>query len=279
MITQAEKASTFERLHEANEAFLIPNPWDVGTAKMLESMGFTALATTSAGLAFSLGKADNEVSSGQVMEHLTRLAFASSLPISADLENGFGHSPDVVAATIREAAATGIVGGSIEDATGRPDEPIYPFEFAVERIRAACEVAHKLPFPFTLTARTENLRLGVGDLKETIRRLQAFQEAGADVLFAPGLKTKNDIALVVKSLDRPVSIMMGYSDVDLSFAELAELGVKRVSVGGSLARFALGAFVKASHELMNTGTFSYAQEAMSALDIQAMFHTKTLRQK
>lgn len=271
MQTQFEKGSAFRAFHQADAAFIIPNPWDIGTARLLSNLGFQALATTSAGYAFSLGQRDGSVGRDKMLAHIAEIVSATALPVSADLENGFGDSPETVAETIRLAAATGLVGGSIEDASGRHDDPIYAHEFAVERIRAAAEAVRALPFPFMLTARAENFLVGRQDLSDTIRRLQAYQDAGADVLYAPGLLSKEDIAAVVSSVDRPVNILMGMQGVQLNLAELSALGVKRVSVGGSLARTALGAFLRAAQELREHGTFTYASGAVSHRDISAMF--------
>src|SRR5579863_7605349 len=202
--SQNEKARAFRAYHEAPGAFIIPNPWDIGTARLLAQAGFKALATSSAGYAFSRGLPDSAVGREQMLVHLAEIAGATDLPVSADLENGFGDAPEDCAETIRLAAQAGVVGGSIEDATTRADDPIYAHEAAAERVRAAVEAARALPFPFTLTARCENYLWGRPDLGDTIRRLQAYQEAGADVLYAPGLKTREDIATLVRSVDRPV---------------------------------------------------------------------------
>jgi 2-methylisocitrate lyase-like PEP mutase family enzyme len=191
--------------------------------------------------------------------------------VSADLENGFGDAPEVVAETIRFAAAAGAVGGSIEDSTGSPDHPIYELEHAVERVGAATEVAHALPFAFTMTGRAENYLHGRPDLKDTIRRLQAYQEAGADVLYAPGLASKDDIAAVVSSVDRPVNVVMGLQGVQLSLSALSKIGVRRISVGSALCRAALGAFLRAAREMREHGTFGFAKEAASTREISAMF--------
>jgi 2-methylisocitrate lyase-like PEP mutase family enzyme len=196
---------------------------------------------------------------------------ATDLPVSADLENGFGDSPETVAETIRLAAATGLAGGSIEDSTQRPDHPIYELELAVERIRAAAEMARALPVAFTLTGRAENYLVGRPDLKDTIKRLQAYQEAGADVLYAPGLTSKEDIISVVSSVDRPVNVVMGLQGVQLNLTELSEMGVKRISVGSALSRAALGAFLRAAREMQTYGTFTFADEAVSYGEISAMF--------
>jgi 2-methylisocitrate lyase-like PEP mutase family enzyme len=271
MLTQAEKGKIFRALHERRGAFIIPNPYDVGTARLLAQLGFEALATTSAGYAFSLGLRDNMVGHDRMLRHVAEIVAATDLPVSADLENGFGDSPETVAETIRLAAATGLAGGSIEDSTQRTDHLLYDLELAAERIRAAAEVVRALPFVFTLTARAENYLVGRPDLKDTIKRLQAYQEAGADVLFAPGLISKQDIASVVSSLDRPVHVIMGLQGVRLSLAELSGIGVKRISVGSALARAALGAFLRASREMKTHGTFTFADEAVSYKEISAMF--------
>jgi len=271
MRTQLEKGSTFRALHQRESAFIIPNPWDVGTARLLARLGFEALATTSAGYAFSIGQRDNTVGRDKMMAHVRDIVAATDLPVSADLENGFGDDPETVAETIRLAAAAGLVGGSIEDSTTRRDDPIYELERAAERVRAAADVARALPFSFTLTARAENYLFGRRDLNDTIKRLQAYQQAGADVLYAPGLASKEDIAAVVSSLDRPVNVLMGLAGVRLSLAELSEIGVKRVSVGSVLSRVALGAFLRAAQEMRDHGTFTFGEEAVSFRDISAMF--------
>jgi 2-methylisocitrate lyase-like PEP mutase family enzyme len=271
MVTQNEKAKAFRALHERDRAFIIPNPWDVGTARLLAHLGFEALATTSAGYAFSAGQRDNTITRDEMMSHLSAIASATDLPVSADLENGFGHTPEIAAETIQLAATAGVVGGSIEDATGRADHPIYEREHAVERVRAAAEAARSLSFTFTLTGRAENYLHGRPDLRDTIRRLQAYQEAGADVLYAPGLTTKDDIAAVISSVDRPVNVVMGLQGVQLSLAELSAIGVKRVSVGSALSRAALGAFLRAAREMQEHGTFAFAEQAISYRDLSAMF--------
>ena len=276
MLTQAEKGRAFRALHERDRAFLIPNPWDVGTARLLAHLGFEALATTSMGYAFSIGQRDNTVDRDRMMKHVSEIASATDLPVSADLENGFGDDPETVAETIRLAAEAGIVGGSIEDVksegpSGPPDDPIYERHHAAERIRAAVEAVRGLPFPFTLTARAENYLHGRPDLKDTIARLQAYQEAGADVLYAPGLATKEDIATVVKSVNRPVNVVMGLRGVQQSLSALSAMGVRRVSVGSALCRAALGAFLRAAREMHDYGTFTFANEAASPCEISSMF--------
>ena len=270
MPAQIEKAHAFRALHERDKAFIIPNPWDIGTARMLSSLGFEALATTSAGFAFSRGRPDYGVDRSEMLAHLAAMVVATSLPVSADLENGFGDEPEVAAETINLAAAAGVVGGSIEDATGRTSEPIYEFAQAVDRVRAAAEAAHKLSFPFTLTARCENYLVGRADLRDTIERLQAYQEAGADVLYAPGVRSKEDIRAVVGSVDRPVNVLMGLEGVRLNLAELSQLGVKRVSVGSALSRAALGAFLGAANEMREHGTFNFVEGAASSSQIGAL---------
>jgi 2-methylisocitrate lyase-like PEP mutase family enzyme len=207
----------------------------------------------------------------RMLKHIAEIAAATDLPVSADLENGYGDSPEIAAETIRRAAEAGAVGGSIEDSTGRPAHPIYDLEPAVERVRAAVAAARALPFPFTLTARSENYLWGRPDLKDTIKRLQAYQEGGADVLYAPGLATKDDIAAVVSSVDRPVNVVMGLRGVQLSLAELSALRVKRISVGSALSRVALGAFLRAAKEMLEHGTFDFAKDAASPREITAMF--------
>lgn len=270
MPTQAEKGRAFRALHERDHAFIIPNPWDAGSARILAYLGFEALASTSMGYAFSIGMRDNTVGREGILQHIAVLASTTDLPVNADLENGFGDDPSAAAETIRLAAAAGVVGGSIEDATGREEGPIYCFEHAVARVEAAVEAARSLPFTFTLTARAENYLHGKPDIKDTIKRLQGYQEAGADVLYAPGLRTKDEIAEVVHAVDRPVNALMGLQGVLLSQAELSEIGVKRISVGSALARAALGAFVRAAKEMKERGTFDFADQAASSSEISKM---------
>jgi 2-methylisocitrate lyase-like PEP mutase family enzyme len=273
MVTQAAKGRAFRALHERDGAFIIPNPWDVGTARLLAHLGFEALATTSMGYAFSVGRRDNTLDRQETVAYSSAIASATNLPVSADLENGFGDAPEIVAETIGLAASAGVVGGSIEDATGHPDHPIYEMEHALERVRAAVAAARALPFPFTLTARAENYLHGRQDLRDTIRRLQAYQEAGADVLYAPGLATKDDIATVVSSVDRPVNVVMGLQGVQLSLSELSAIGVRRVSVGSALCRAALGAFLRAAREMKENGSFAFAAEAASPREMSVIFTT------
>ena len=273
MATQAEKGRAFRDLHVGDGAFIIPNPWDAGTARLLARLGFAALATTSAGYAFSIGQPDNTVDRDEMLAHVSAIAAATELPVSADLENGFGDAPEIVAETIRLAAMAGAVGGSIEDMSREPGRPIYEREHAVERIRAAAETVRALPLAFTLTARAENYLAGRPDLGDTIARLQAYQMAGADVLYAPGLTSKDDIAAVVSSVDRPVNVVMGLQSVQLSLAELSAMGVRRVSVGSALSRAALGAFLRAAREMWERGTFTFADEAVSYREISGLFKT------
>lgn len=275
MNTQKEKGEIFQSLHQRPGCFVIPNPWDAGSAKLLSGIGFEALATTSAGLAFSLGKSDgkNGISMEQALANASDIVQATNLPVSADLENGYHDDPEGVFDTIINAEKIGLVGGSIEDATGDSSNPIYDFDLAVERIKSASEAVKKLSCPFVLTARAENFLHGRPDLKDTIRRLQAFQDAGADVLYAPGLKSHDDIAAVVSEVDRPVNILMGLAGVNISVKELTELGVKRISLGSSFNRAALGALLGAADEVLNKGTFSFSEEAATYAELNAAFDT------
>ena len=274
MTDLTDRATAFRALHEGPACFVIPNPWDAGSAKMLAALGFPALATTSAGFAFSIGRPDaaNAVSRDETLQNARAIVEATPLPVSADLENGFGDAPEDCAETIRQAAAAGLVGGSIEDATGRPGDPIYPPPLAVERIEAAVRAARSLPFHFMLTARAENHLNGIDDLDDTIRRLQAYAAAGADVLYAPGLRTREDIRLVVQAVaPKPVNVVAGLSGPNLSVAELADLGVRRVSLGSSFARAAYGAFLRAAQEVRERGSFDFSAQAVPFAQINAMF--------
>lgn len=270
MPTLAEKADYFHGLHHEQDAFIIPNPWDIGTARILASSGFKALATTSAGFAFSIGLRDNTVPRDAVLAHIRDIAAATDLPVSADLENGFGDTPDSVGETIRLAGSCGVVGGSIEDSTGIEGEPIFPAQLAVERVRAAVAAARSLPFRFTLTARCENHLHGRNDLGDTIDRLQRYQEAGADVLYAPGLVSREDIAAVLSSVDRPVNVLAGMQAGRLGAAELSQLGVRRISIGSTLSRVAMGAFLRAAQEMLAHGTFAFAQSALSSAEANSL---------
>jgi len=263
---QMRRGTALQALHERAGLFLIPNPWDAGSARILASLGFEALATTSAGLAFSLGKPDGEgaVTRQEALENARAIAAATHLPVSADMENCYADDPAACAETILLTAQTGVVGCSIEDNTGDPANPIYPFELAVERVKAAVAAARSLPFPFTLTARAENLIYGRMDLADTIRRLEAFADAGADVLFAPGLKTKAEVAAIVKAVSpRPVNVVAGLMQADFSINDLEAIGVKRVSLGASLARAAYNSFLRAAEELRDQKSFQFADGIIS----------------
>ncbi|MEJ8473844.1 isocitrate lyase/PEP mutase family protein [Roseibium algae] len=262
MDVQTAKYNRFKALHYKSKAFVIPNPWDAGSTRLLSSMGFEALATTSAGYAFSVGKRDSfaGLSRDELLANAAAIVAATHLPVSADLEDGFGPEPETCAETIKLASQTGLVGGSIEDATGDADHPIYEISAAVERITAAAEAAKGLPF--LLTARAENHLWNRNDLKDTIRRLQAFSEAGADVLYAPGLPDIEAISTVCREVDKPVNVVMGLTGASYSVAELSAAGVSRISVGGSFARAALGALKRAAEEVLGDGTFFYAKDAM-----------------
>jgi len=262
-VTREEKYRAFRALHERPGAFVVPNPWNAGTARILTALGFEALATTSAGYAFSMGLRDGAagLTRDDILENAKSIVEATHLPVSADLEDGYGRSPETCAATIRLAADIGLAGGSIEDATGDPQDPIYEFELAVERVEAAVEAAQDCQF--LLTARAENFLHGRPNLADTIRRLKAFAEAGADVVYAPGLPSLEAIREVCASVSRPVNVVMGLKGATYSVEELAAAGVKRISVGGSFARAALGGFVRAAREVKEKGTFTYAAEAIS----------------
>ena len=266
-MTRDQKYTAFRALHERPGIFVIPNPWNAGTARILTALGFEALATTSAGYAFSLGRRDGEagLTREETLANAKAIVDATDLPVSADLEEGFGCSPEVCAETIRLAAGIGLAGGSIEDATGDPSVPIFEFALAVERVTAAAAAARE--HRFMLTARAENFLHGRPDLDDTIRRLQAFSEAGADVLYAPGLPSLQAIREVCASVPKPVNVVMGLKGATYSVEELASVGVKRVSVGGALARAALGAFMRAAHEIQTKGTFTFAAEAIPHAEV------------
>jgi 2-methylisocitrate lyase-like PEP mutase family enzyme len=273
MRTQGEKAAAFRALHERAGAFIIPNPWDAGTARLLAGLGFEALATTSLGLANMLGRADgaNAVSRAEVVANCRMIAEATDLPVNADLENGYAHEPRAAAEMIRLAAEAGVVGGSIEDATGEAARPIYEFAHAVDRVHAAVEVARALPVPFVLTARAENMIHGRLDLDDTIRRLQAFEKAGADVLYAPGLRDLGTIRTVVSSVGKPVNVVMTHGDPALTLADLAAAGAKRISVGGSLSRLALAAFLRGAREMKESGRFTWMRDTVSSRELKEVF--------
>jgi 2-methylisocitrate lyase-like PEP mutase family enzyme len=272
-LSQSEKGERFRAMHARAGAFVIPNPWDAGTARILEHLGFEALATTSAGLAFTLGRPDGAgvVSRDEALANAKAIVDATDLPVAADLENGYGDTPEAAAETIRLAGeVAGLVGGSIEDATGDPHRPIYEFQHAVERIAAAVEAARALPFAFVLVGRAENFLHGRADLDDTIRRLQAFEAAGADALYAPGLTRAEDIRAVCAAVGKPVNVVMGLKNAKFSVAELAAMGVRRISVGSALSRAALGAFVRASREIAEHGTFAFADEAIPYAEVNQL---------
>lgn len=267
-IDQAEKAQRFQELHRRPGTFVIPNPWDAGSARILAALGFEALASTSSGFAFSLGRRDGATTREELLAHLRAIAAATDLPVSADLEKCFGDDPETVAETIRLAAGTGIVGGSVEDFTGDPRRPIYDLSQAVERVAAAVEAARALPFPFTLTARAENYLHGRSDLDDTLKRLQAYEKAGADVLYAPLLPDLAAIGAVTAALSKPLNVLAGRPL--LSVAELAGAGVKRISLGGLLSRAALGGLLRATREIRERGTFGFAGDAASSAELNEM---------
>jgi 2-methylisocitrate lyase-like PEP mutase family enzyme len=266
-MTRAEKVTAFRALHRRSGVFLIPNPWNAGSAKILAALGFEALATTSAGYAFNAGLPDSPLALTReaILENAREIAAATDLPVSADLQNGFGDAPEACAETIRLAADAGLAGGSIEDSNGAENDPIYDISLAVERVAAAAEAARKCGF--VLTARTENFLCNRPDLDDTIRRLQAFAEAGADVLYAPGLPGLDAIRAVCSSVPKPVNVLMGLKGATYTVAEIAAAGAKRISVGGSLARAALGAFVRAAREIKDQGAFTYAQDAIPHAEV------------
>jgi len=264
MPTQAEKAAVFEALHQRPETFVIGNPWDAGTARILDGLGFSALSTTSAGLAFTLGRRDGTaaVSREEALANARSIVDATTLPVAADLENGYGPTPEAVAETIRLAAETaGLVGGSIEDASGNPEKPIYDFDHSVERIAAAVEATRALHFPFMLVARAENYLHGRKDLDDTIRRLQAYEAAGASVLYAPGITKAEDIRTLCASVSKPVNVLVGIKGApQLSVKELGALGVRRISLGSGFSRAALTAFYRAAREVVDHGTFTFTED-------------------
>lgn len=273
MRTQAERARLFRALHERSGIFIMPNPWDAGTAKLFASLGFEALATTSLGFSSSRGRVDGtlSISREELIANCREIASATELPVNADLENGYADDPDDAATIIRLAADAGIVGGSIEDATGDPAKPIYDFDLAVERVAAAARVAHSLPFPFTFTARAENYLHGRPDLDDTIHRLQAFAAVGADVLYAPGLRDLETIRRLVAAVQKPVNVVMSSADPEITAQQLADVGVKRISVGGALSRLAFAAVREAAVVMRDTGTFRWVRDTFPSKDLKAIF--------
>jgi 2-methylisocitrate lyase-like PEP mutase family enzyme len=262
-MTRDQKYQVFRGLHERSGIFVMPNPWNAGTARILTALGFEALATTSAGYAFSVGLRDSAagLTRDQVLQNAKAIVEATPLPVSADLMNGFGSSPETCAETIRLAADVGLVGGSIEDASDDPNNPIYELSRAVERVAAAAKAARERQF--VLTARAENFLHGRPDLADTIQRLQRFADAGADVVYAPGLSSLDAIRAVCAAVSKPVNVLMGFAGATLSVQELAAVGAKRISVGGSFARAALGALTRAAREVKDHGSFTYASQAMT----------------
>ena len=265
--TQLSKAKYFQELHQTRAAFLIANAWDASSARLLTGLGFVALATSSGASAAMLGRQDGQVSRDEAFAQAQDIVEATDLPVSADMEKGYGDEPEVVAETIRLAAAVGLVGGSIEDTTRDPAKPLYDFNFAVERVAAAAEAARSLPFPFTLTARAENYLRGNPDLDDTIRRLQAFERVGAEVLFAPGLPDLETVREVCAAVTRPVNFMAGIPGRSFTVAELAAAGVRRISLATSLYRAAMTGLVTAAREVKETGTFNYLDHALPTPDL------------
>jgi 2-methylisocitrate lyase-like PEP mutase family enzyme len=268
---QTRKAHAFKALHERAQVFVIPNPWDAGSAKMLASLGYQALATTSAGYAFSQGKADGALSLDETLANVRAIVAATDLPVAVDLENGFSDDPTESAKSLLRAAEAGAVGGSIEDATGRPDAPIYCFEHAVARIEAAVAAVRTLPFPFILTARAENYLHGNPDLDDTIRRLKAFADAGADVLYAPGLRNAEEVLAVVRAVaPKPVNVLMS-GGLKLTVQDLQDMGVRRISTGSALALAAFGEFFRAAEEIQQSGTFGFTSQSMPYVKANQLF--------
>ena len=270
-MNQKQKANNFRALHERTGVFVIPSPWDVGSARLLAAMNFEALATTSTGLAHSLGVRDGSVSRELVLSHCRSIVDATDLPVSADLENGYGSNPEDVAETIEHASVAGLVGCSIEDYTNRPHDPLFDFTLAVERIQAAVEAKQRFPHDFVLTARCENYVWGRKDLDDTIRRLQAYEDAGADVLYAPGLHDLDTIRTICDAVTKPVNVVIEMPDTQLKLQDLAEAGAKRISVGSLLFLTAYGSFARAAAELRECGTFTFASDAIAFAEMENIF--------
>ncbi|MCI0395993.1 MAG: isocitrate lyase/phosphoenolpyruvate mutase family protein [Chloroflexi bacterium] len=269
-VTQIAKADRFKALHEGPAAFVIANAWDAGSARLLAGLGFQALATSSSASAGVLGRRDGQVTREEALAQARAMVMATDLPVSADLEKGFADAPEAVAETIRLAAAAGLVGGSIEDATGNRDRPLYGFDDAVERVAAAVQAARALPFSFTLTARTENFLRGNPDLEDTIRRLQAFEQAGADVLFAPGLPDLAAVRAVCAAVSKPVNFMAGIKGRSFTVAELEAAGVRRISLASSLYRAAMSGLLEAAQEVKEQGTFGYLDRVLAAPELNRL---------
>lgn len=266
-ISQLEKAQRFRALHERPGVFIIPNPWDIASTLLLKGMGYEAIATSSAASACAMGKRDGQLTRHEALNHAVMIVEATDLPVSADLERGFGDAPETVAETVRLAGTAGLVGCTIEDTTGDASHPIYDFELAVERITAAAESAKSFDFPFILTARAHSLMFPNPSLDEIIRRLQAFEKAGADVLFAPGLPDLNTVREVCASVTKPVNFMVGLKGRSFSVAELAAAGVKRISLATSLYRAAMTGFLTAISEVKESGRFEFVENSVSTLDL------------
>ncbi len=267
---QYEKAARFRALHDGPGAFIIPNPWDAGSARLLAGLGFAALATSSAAAAYAQGRRDHGLTRYESLTNAQLIVDATDLPVSADLGKGFGDAPEVVAETIRLAAAAGLVGCTIEDSTGDPAKPLYETTLAVERIAAAAQAARALPFPFMLTARAHNFIYAAPSLDDTISRLQAFEQAGADVLFAPGLPDLDAVRAVCAAVTKPFNFMAGIKGKSFSVPELAAAGVRRISLAGSLYRAAMGALVDAAREVQSTGQFSFLDRSLTAPDLNKL---------
>lgn len=268
--SQLDKANCFRALHEAPGVFVVPNAWDVPSARLLAGLGFPALATSSAAGANTFGRKDGELTRDEALAHARLLVSATNLPVSADLENGFGETPKVVAETVRLAAQAGLVGCTIEDSTGNPERPLYDFQQAVERIAAAAQAARALPFPFTLTARAHNFLYPNPTLDETIRRLQAFEKAGADVLFAPGLPDLAAVKTLCAAVSKPINFMVGIKGKSFSVAELAPAGVKRISLATSLYRAAMTGLLEAASEVKSAGTFTFLDRSLTTPELQKL---------
>jgi 2-methylisocitrate lyase-like PEP mutase family enzyme len=266
-VTQGDKAARFRALHEGPGAFVIPNPWDAGSARILAGLGFQALATSSGASAGLLGRRDGKVTRDEALAQCRGIVAATDLPVAADLEKGFGDAPEAAAETIRLAAGVGLVGGSIEDASGDPGRPIYDIQHATERVAAAVQAARALPFPFTLTARTENFVRGKTDLDDTIKRLQAFERAGADVLMAPGLPDLAAVRAVCASVGKPVNFMAGIKGKSFTVADLVAAGVKRISLATSLYRMAMTGVLEAAREVREHGTFGYIDRSIATPEL------------
>ena len=272
-MNQSDKGQRFRELHRG-PLFVMANPWDAGSARLLAGLGLKALATTSAGFAWTIGRKDMGVTRDEALANAAQIAGAVDLPVSGDLENGYGDDPAYAAETIRLAAEAGLVGGSIEDATGRAEQPIYEFNHAVERVAAAAEAAHALPFPFTFVGRAENYLHGRPDLDDTIRRLQAYEAAGADVLFAPGLPSLEAIRTVVASISKPLNVVLWQKQTPYTIGDLAAAGVQRVSTGGSFARAAFAGLANAATEVLGPGTLSYLDGALTTAEIHKFMGDK-----